>query len=187
MSSVIITVSNIATSLCPTNTEGQENSYLLLCLKKEKKCGISNHHAGCSRGDILLWTLMPDKMCQAVVFRHWQWAGPQSQRAGLAFVLDLWQFSDSDVEEEPKQRHGDIAEVRRQRLDFGVSEAQSTCRAGYRKGGNSTYCLGEGVEISVEFSGDITEAWALQGETPCILAENSCHGVEGRKKKKKRP
>ena len=46
---------------------------------------------------------------------------------------------------EPKQRHGDIAEVRRQRLDLGVSEAQRTCRAGYRKGGNSTYCLGEGV------------------------------------------
>lgn len=55
------------------------------------------------------------------------------------FTLDLPQFPDSDTEVEPTQRHGGIAEMRRQRLDLGASETDRTCRAGYRKRLNSVY------------------------------------------------
>lgn len=46
---------NIATSLFPTNTDVQKNSYFLTGTKKEKKkYGVSDHHVGGSRVDILL-------------------------------------------------------------------------------------------------------------------------------------
>lgn len=67
--------------------------------------GVSDHHVGGSRVDILLWTLEPDKPCLAVVFRH-------QQCSGLTFLLDLWQFSDSDLEVKPKQKHGDTVEAK---------------------------------------------------------------------------